>query len=499
MATKHLSSMGLFDSLFGKPDQTKIEALLQEMLSPGNQGSRLLFERKVISEARFGTCMLYIPSRQPVNASIPTERLTAEMIFPENGFRIEAEGKTYLVAFTSLDKLKTISRAEHHWAIPSKSLCDKIGRASVKNLLLNPNCPEVFWLSFEGGIPADSELSSMEAESIKEAESGDPVVQLRVARNYQTGAFGLGRIDQVVKYLALSAEQGNAEAQHALAACYLNREVVVADNFAEAFKWYRLSALSGRVEAQCSLGACYALGQGTPVNPVEACRWFRKAAEQGNPTAQANLAVYLENGIGCAVDSDEANVWLKKSAAAGYASAQFNLAVKLLQEWTPGNDVAEAELLLNGAANQGMVPAMKALFHIYWSGNGAKADPVKAVHWIKRAAELGDDSAQVLLGRIYLFEGDFDEIKPLEAKKWFVKAGMAGNKEAWALAGHASLFGDGKTQGEDDMVDAMAWYELALDTDAEAEEKLNMVKSRYPQLVKAGRVKAVELRRSMQH
>ena len=246
--------MGLFDSLFGKATQSKIEELLNEMLSPVNQGSRLVFERKVISEARFGTCLLYVPSRRPVNSSISTEDLTIEEIFPENGFRIESEGKTYLVAFTSLDKLKGISQAEHHWAIPSKVLCDKIGRASVKNLLLNPNCPEVFWISFEGGIPPDSELGAMEAESIKEAESGDPLVQLKVARNYQTGAFGLGRIDQVIKYLTLSAEQGNAEAQHALAACYLNREVVVADNFAEAFKWYRLSALSGRVEAQCSLG-----------------------------------------------------------------------------------------------------------------------------------------------------------------------------------------------------------------------------------------------------
>jgi len=490
--------MGLLDSLFGKANSSKIEELLNEMLSPSNQGSRLVFERKVISEARFGTCLLYVPSRQPVDPSISIERLTDELIFPENGFRIESEGKTYLVAFTSLDKLKSISQAEHHWAIPSKVLCDKIGRASVKNLLLNPNCPEVFWISFEGGIPEDSELGAMEAESIKEAESGDPLVQLRVARNYQTGAFGLGRIDQVIKYLTLSAEQGNAEAQHALAACYLNREVVVADNFAEAFKWYRLSALSGRVEAQCSLGACYALGQGTPVNPVEACHWFRKAAEQGNATAQSNLAVYLENGIGCSVDADESYIWIKKSAAAGYATAQYNLGVRLLQDWKPGNSVEEAERLLNGAASQGMVPAMKALFHIYWSGNGAEVDPAKAVHWIKRAAELGDASAQVLLGRIYLFEGEFSEIQPAKAKEWFVKAALSGNQDALSFAGQASLFGDGKTRSEDDVIDAMAWYEIALDVDPEVEEKLEMVKSHCPQLVKAGRAKALELRKLIQ-
>jgi hypothetical protein len=152
--------MGLFDSLFGKATLSKIEELLNEMLSPGNQGLRLVFERKVISEARFGTCLLYVPSRQPVDSSISTERLTAEMLFPENGFRIESEGKIYLVAFTSLDKLKSISQAEHHWAIPSKVLCDKIGRASVKNLLLNPNCPDVFWISFEGGIPAGPNTGS---------------------------------------------------------------------------------------------------------------------------------------------------------------------------------------------------------------------------------------------------------------------------------------------------------------------------------------------------
>jgi len=487
--------MGIFDSLFGKKEPAKLEILLRDMIAVGHVGSRALFEKKVMSEVRFGECLLYVPSRQFVPADFPKERLSEDIVFPENGFRIESEGKTYLVAFTSLEKLKKISGAEYHWAIQSKVLCDIVGRGTVKNLLLNPNCPEVFWLTFEGGVPADEELSKMEAEGIKEAEGGDPLVQLRLARNYQTGAFGFGRIDQVIKYLKLSAEQGNAEAQHALAACYLNREVEVADNFAEAFKWYRLSALSGRVEAQCSLGACYALGQGTPVNPVEACHWFRKAAEQGNATAQANLAVYLENGIGCSVDADEAYIWLKKSAAAGYATAQYNLGVRLLQEWTPGNSVAEAERLLNGAASQGMVPAMKALFHIYWSGNGAEADPTKAVHWIKRAAELGDASAQVLLGRIYLFEGEFAEIQPAKAKEWFVKAALSGNQDALSFAGQASQFGDGKTLSEDDMIDAMAWYEIAMDVDAEVSEKLEMVKSQCPHLVKAGRAKAVELRK----
>jgi TPR repeat protein len=145
-----------------------------------------------------------------------------------------------------------------------------------------------------------------------------------------------------------------------------------------------------------------------------------------------------------------------------------------------------------------MVPAMKALFHIYWSGNGATSDPVKAVHWIKRAAELGDAPAQVLLGRIYLFEGEFEEVQPAKAKEWFVKAAMSGNQDALALAGHASLFGDGKTRSENDVIDAMAWYEMSLDVDPEVKEKLEMVKSQCPQLVKAGRAKALELRKLIQ-
>ena len=64
-----------------------------------------------------------------------------------------------------------------------------------------------------------------------------------------------------------------------------------------------------------------------------------------------------------------------------------------------------------------------------------------------------------------------------------------------ALAGHASLFGDGKTRSEDDVIDSMAWYEIALGVDPEVAEKLEMVKSQCPQLVKAGRAKAVEIRK----
>ena len=98
------------------------------------------------------------------------------------------------------------------------------------------------------------------------------------------GNNATAEIEQIRK----AAEQGDAEAQTILGACYLNG-AGVPENKTEAIKWLRMAAEQGNALAQGALGVCYFRGDGVPENKTEAIKWFRMAAEQGNEEAAALL------------------------------------------------------------------------------------------------------------------------------------------------------------------------------------------------------------------
>ena len=97
---------------------------------------------------------------------------------------------------------------------------------------------------------------------------------------------------EAVKWFRKAAEQGNADAQYNLGACYYNGQGVTKD-YTEAVKWIRKAAEQGFAGAQYNLGNCYYKGNGVTQNYTEAVKWYRKAAEQGNAEAQYHLGELL--------------------------------------------------------------------------------------------------------------------------------------------------------------------------------------------------------------
>ena len=77
----------------------------------------------------------------------------------------------------------------------------------------------------------------------------------------------------------------------------------VEKNYSEAVKWYRKAAEQGDADAQFNLGACYFLGNGVEKNDSEAVKWWRRAAEQGNAKAQEVLrclGIFYSSDLGTA-------------------------------------------------------------------------------------------------------------------------------------------------------------------------------------------------------
>jgi hypothetical protein len=120
-----------------------------------------------------------------------------------------------------------------------------------------------------------------------------------------------------IQRLRMQAEQGNIEAQFALAQAYDHGRDVPKDK-AEAVRWYRLAALQGDMFAQNALGDNYWEGMGVQKDDRESVRWWRFAAGKGFSPAQHSLGKILSGGgQGVRPDKVQAYMWLALSAAQG--------------------------------------------------------------------------------------------------------------------------------------------------------------------------------------
>ena len=157
--------------------------------------------------------------------------------------------------------------------------------------------------------------NSLNLEAVRtEAESGKSPAQCRLAEYF----FSRADYANAALWYRRAAEQGEAEAEISLAACYATGRGVNKD-LREAGKWSRQAVIhlatltdaeSGKAKAQAKLGdACLARGDHT-----NAVLWYRKAAEQGEVEAQISLASCYANGRGVAKDLPEAARWSRLAA-----------------------------------------------------------------------------------------------------------------------------------------------------------------------------------------
>ncbi len=123
---------------------------------------------------------------------------------------------------------------------------------------------------------------------------------------------------------------------------------------------------------------------------VEAAKWWRKAADQGNAEAQYKMSIFT--------GSEERTVWLKKAAAQNYGPAEEEIGSMY---WKGHNNVPLAIEWYNRAATHGDGEAMFALSQMYTYPEDGHKDFDKGFKFLRKAAELGNKSAQNLLAGFY--------------------------------------------------------------------------------------------------
>jgi len=82
---------------------------------------------------------------------------------------------------------------------------------------------------------------------------------------------------------------------------------------------------------------------------------------------------------------------------------------------------------------------------MFFTGQGANADPAEAVRWFRKSAEHGRPGAQFVLGGV-LLEGKGVEPDIPEGLKWLELSAGKGNMDAIRLLGGAYYNGTGVPQ-----------------------------------------------------
>ena len=204
---------------------------------------------------------------------------------------------------------------------------------------------------------------------------------------------------------------------------------------------------SGDMHYVDSLGYAYEFGIGTPFSIEEAMKYYEMAAKQNNTIGMTNLAdLYLrENKLKKAKpllvkaaekehgyaqyllamnffyykqeNNKEALYWLEKSASNDEPEALYQLGLYYAEK----ADLAKAIKYYQRAAELNNAEAALELYYIYGEGFGVEQDEDKALFFLKKAAESGNQEVLDELAAMALSgEGNMDA---KEAEYWIKKAG----------------------------------------------------------------------------
>ena len=243
-----------------------------------------------------------------------------------------------------------------------------------------------------------------------------------------------------------SLELGNEAAQIKLGEIQEDEKLMK-----EGFNALKKKVDSGDMHYANSLGYAYEFGIGTSLNIKEAMKYYEMAARQNNSIGMTNLAdLYIqENKL------KKAKPLLVKAAEKEYGYAQYLLAMNFFDLYSENNK--EALFWLEKAANNDEPEALFQLGVYYSEGN----DLAKSIKYYQRAAELNHADAALELSYIY-DEGAIVEQDDDKALFFLKKSAELGNQEAIEeLAAQALVSRDQNGQGNMDAKEAEYWIKKA--------------------------------------
>lgn len=201
-----------------------------------------------------------------------------------------------------------------------------------------------------------------------------------------------------------------------------------------SYVWYRIGKM-----------LCYGLG--TKQDYKQAFTWFLKSAHEGNKFAQYSLANLYYYGNGVEKDLSQAFWWYRKSSEQGQPYASYAVA----QMYSKGEYVAEnketaqryykaalsgfLELESKDQADDNLYYKLGAM---YKNGLGTEIDIPKAIEYFEKSTENMWSTYQ--LGRLYLFGAEELEKDKEKAVEWLTKSANDGNEYAQNMLDNMAQF-----------------------------------------------------------
>ena len=169
----------------------------------------------------------------------------------------------------------------------------------------------------------------------------------------------------------------------------------------DAVKAIEAQAFQGNAEAQHDLAAIYTAGHGgVTQNFDKAAFWFREASDNGIANARYNLGVLYHQGLGRERDLGRALYWYREAARLEHAEAQYNLGIAHIEGIGTDYDPRLAAAFFERAANNGIMEAAYNLGLIYENGLLGDTKPDEALLWYKIAADQGSADAKMAMAQL---------------------------------------------------------------------------------------------------
>ncbi|MDB4965517.1 MAG: hcpC 1 [Myxococcales bacterium] len=212
------------------------------------------------------------------------------------------------------------------------------------------------------------------------------------------------------------------------------------------------AAADGSPYAALELGIMMAAGSGGAADPEGGLAWVVRAAEAGLATAAVLLGGTL---IGRAEHAAAGIPWLRRAAAAEEWSALWLLGAAYLRGLGVTRDAAQARMLFQTAAQNGVVEAQVELAAMYGAGVGGARDEQSAARWERAAADAGHPGACMRVADRTMAQPG----RAALALPWLLRAAEAGS--AAAAERLAVLYSDGRELSRDE--DAAAHWRARAD------------------------------------
>lgn len=282
----------------------------------------------------------------------------------------------------------------------------------------------------------DSNENAALAHFINAAEQGNTNYQIALANRLRDGDGVAQDIISSAKWFEKAADKGVIKAQLSLAWLYEKSNSL--KNHKKAFEWYKKATETDdqprhqhfgthKGAPVYHLGLCYLNGIGVKQNSKKALECFKKAQ---NNLAFEQIGLMYRDGLGVTKDIEKACEYLEKAGGLKLGSALYALSQIyqgntdtyhkhwdcLKKAYDLGDENAIDELS-NPVFQKILAMNFLPPFEKYPGEDNYR----QAAHWLKKAAEQGNNDAQYELGVLY-FEGNGVLKSKKDSAYWIKKA-----------------------------------------------------------------------------